>query len=308
MAAATDKTPPVVTAAMVARRYGAPSVFVQLSNYGDVPMIGPIYTDYSAVMDDHARTILKKHSSLPAEHFVVTGLTRWDTIVQMLAEVQHNRAAIVSRIRQQLALHADERLVVFATQPIGLEYMRRLLHVIIEALTHSPEIRLVIKLHPKEADLVPFYEDVLDGCSLLPHRPLIVADVHLHGLLAASDLVLTASSNVGLEAAVLDRHVLVVNLSDAPDPVNFVKNGIAWGAYSKAEVEQHIARLLNDPTAGEQLRASRQAYFRTNPQLIDGNATGRVVELLRRLANPGASQQQPVPREKAERHAAPIER
>jgi UDP-N-acetylglucosamine 2-epimerase len=281
----TDKRTLVVAAAHVGRRYGIPSLYVQPALHIDDPRNGPFLVDYGAVVDEWSRVIHQKHSPFPPDHITVTGLPRWDNLVHMVAEIEQNRDAVVAEVRSQFGLQAGERLVVFASQPLGKPYLQRVITTMTRAVSRHPATRLVIKLHPQEFIVQENYQAMLpeDGTDGAACRPHIVTRINLYALLAAADLVLILSSNVGFEAALLDRPVLVVNLTGEPDPMPFVQNGIATGAYSEAEVEQQIERLLNDPLAIAELQERRQTYFQANPQMADGKATERVVDLLQRL-------------------------
>lgn len=282
--AGTDKTVQVITAAEVARRYGIPSIYVQVALHGDVALLSPFYTDYGTVIDEFSHKVHVKRSSLPPERFAITGLPRWDTLARLAIEGQHHSDAIKAEMYNQLELDTTERLIVLATQPFGMPYMERVVKAVMHSLSHHPNTRLVIKLHPGESSYLPLYDMLLDTMESLGTRPVLVIDINLHSLLLAADLVIVLASNVGLEAAILDRPVLSVNFTGEPDFFPFVERGIAAGAYSEAEVEQQVTRLLNDPVAIAELRERRQAYLRENPQLTDGRATERVVDFIRSMS------------------------
>lgn len=282
--AGADDHRPVLTAIQVAHRYTIPSLYVQPSLHMYNPIVGHLYTDYGAVMDESARALhMSQQGQTIKDQFVISGLPRWDSIARIIARMKNNRMSIITEIQQMLHLQPDERLVVFATQPVGGGYLQQIINVLLRTLASDPSTRLVIKLHPQEADLIERYQSWLpDMTNGKP--PLIIADINVYKLLAAADLVVMISSNIGLEAAMLDRPVLLVNLNNDPNVAPFVAQGIALGAYNEAEMEQQIDRLLNDAQTIEQLAKSRRAYFEANPQLIDGRATERVTHLLHMIA------------------------
>lgn len=104
--------------------------------------------------------------------------------------------------------------------------------------------------------------------------------LHQHDL-TASLLVIIRASNVSFEATILNKPVQGINVSGGPEPLPYLQYGIATGAYSPEAVQEQINYLWNDSLAPTELQRTRYSYLQRNPQLFDGKATKRVVELLR---------------------------
>jgi len=272
-----DRKTPARIAVALARRYGIPTLTVQPALINNHPRYGPLYADKAAVLDEFSREVFVERGGVAAERLVITGLPRWDGVFEI------NRESAVSEVQERLGLNSEDKFVVFATQPIPPSYTQRMIQATMRATSRYPAMRLVIKLHPSES--VENYEVLLEDLDGISCRPTVVADIDLHALLAASELLVTGFSNVALEAALLDKPVLVVNLTGEPDPLPFVQDGIALGAYSEAEVERQFNRIMSEPLISEQLRVGRHQYMQRNPQLFDGKATDRVVNLLRQMAH-----------------------
>jgi CDP-glycerol glycerophosphotransferase (TagB/SpsB family) len=265
----------------LARRYEVPSLTIQAALISDHPRYWKLYADTVAVIDQYSRKVYVEHGGIESDSVVVTGLPRWDRTVEQLRRVDREIAGI--SVQEELDLDAEDRLIVLATQPLLPSHTNQMVRAITEPVATFPDHRLIIKIHPRES--IDRYLDLLGTFPDTASDIRVIARTDLPTLLAASKLLVTGFSNVALEAALLDKPVLIVNLTDQPDPLPFVENGIALGAYSEVEVEQKLKALLTDESTREALRARRARYFDQNPQLLDGRATERVVALLKEMAS-----------------------
>lgn len=275
-----DRHYPARIALALAQRYDVPSLTIQPALINDGPHYGPMYADRAAVIDEFSRQVFVGRGHIDPKRLVLTGLPRWDDIPRLMASATQQSAQ--SALREKLGLRREERLITFATENIALGLTRRMILAVAAVLPHHPDLRLVIKLHPAEA--LESYRQLVEDPIVSECRPLLTKDADLHALLASSELVIAWFSNVVLEAALLDRPVLVVNLSGEPDPLPFVEQGIALGAYAEDQVQEKLWRILHDPSTAAALRTSRQRYLELNPQLLDGRATERVAALVEEIA------------------------
>jgi len=265
----------------LARRYEVPSLTVQAALISNRPRYWKLYADTVVAIDQYSRKVYVEHGGVEIDRVVVTGLPRWDRMAQQLRQIDHESARI--RVREELGFDAKDKFIVLATQPLLPSYTHQMVRTVTEAVATFPDRKLIIKIHPRES--VERYLNLLDTFSDTRPNIQVIAKTDLPTLLAASELLVTGFSNVALEAALLDKPVLIVNLTDQPDALPFVENGIALGAYSESEVEQKLKALLTNESTREALRVRRARYFDQNPQLLDGQATERVVALIKEMAS-----------------------
>jgi hypothetical protein len=275
-----DRHYPARLAIALGKRYQTPSLMVQSALISDHPRYGPVYADKAAVIDEGSRKIYMTRGSVSPNRLILTGSPRWDRFAKRVSAGEDEAAQ--QSVREQLGLHESDKVVVIATQPMPRRFTAAMIKAVSTAVSPLPEVRVVIKVHP--AENVESYEPLITSAIPTDRVPIIVGRTNLHALLAISDLLVTHSSNVALEAAALDRSVLIVNLTGEPDPLPFVEQGIALGAYTECEAIEWSKRLLSDVTVKESLQRTRQAYMRQNPQLFDGRATERIVRLLHEMA------------------------
>lgn len=257
-----------------ARRLGVPSLYVQPALIADTPRYGALHADHAALIEDFSREVYLRRGVDPGR-LHLTGLGRWDDLARAGSPAAREAA------RRRLGVGASDPLVIFAGQRGPGSEKRAMLEPLIEATRRLPGLRLFVRPHPsegREAYARFFPETPARGdASLLP------ADVGLHEALIAGDLVVTGFSNVALEAAILDRCVLTINLRGEPDVIPFADLGIAAGASSSGEIATQVERLLGDDAAREELRRRREAYFARNPQLRQAGANARIAGLIEEL-------------------------
>ena len=91
----------------------------------------------------------------------------------------------------------------------------------------------------------------------------------------ACDVCVTLFSNVGLEAAVLDRPVLTIKIGE-DYPVDLEKMGIAIGCHSEAETQYALRELLFGGAGCDKSQVLRDAFFQKNPNLRSGLTAERI--------------------------------
>lgn len=224
--------------------------------------------DLTAVYGPYHKKLLTGVSAYPPEAVVVTGQPRYDLLAR--AEKWYDRHQTL------LELHLDpaKRTVLWATQTHGLpadENMRNV-ETVYRALAGLENAQLVVKLHPHEDQGASLYRR--DSS----YAPAIVGrDGDTLALLYACDVLITRHSTVAMEAVALDRPVVILNLSGEPDPVDYVREGVAVGVYRRGELLGALRQLLDSdaPLAG-----NRKRYIERNLYRVDGKATERVVEVI----------------------------
>ena len=141
-------------------------------------------------------------------------------------------------------------------------------------------ITLIIKQHPAEGEIYTeimgrYMEDYKINGFIAPK------DSDTYELLFICDLVIAKASTTAMEATALNKPVIILNLSEISDPVEYVREGVALGVYSKEDLKGGILRLLADDS---ELSMNRPKYVENYLYKMDGLATDRVVGLLTKLA------------------------
>jgi CDP-glycerol glycerophosphotransferase (TagB/SpsB family) len=153
-----------------------------------------------------------------------------------------------------------------------------LVRAVAEAAAKIPRAHLVIRIHlPREnrAD----YENIVRE---LPSTPVVCDQESISDLLQASSLVISVSSTVLVEALVLGKPVIVVDL--------FGDSGASYFRYSgamyitdKKDISPAIRTALCDPRQLADATPTLARFLRTQVYTDDGKSSERVAQLMRSM-------------------------
>ncbi len=230
--------------------------------------------DRTAVFGEAARRFLVARGGYAAEALVLTGSPKFDEL--LAAAAASDRAAL----RARLGAREDEKLIVLASrfrpirsthQAVGAAFP-----AFVRAVESLPGVRALVKPHP--AERAAPYEAVLraEGSTRVRVLP---PSADLIELLVAADALVTVESLSAVEALVLDRPVLVLDM-----PTNLrelVEAGAALGVAQGADPREALEALLCDDATRAALAEARRRYRHDVAGGLDGQATARIVELLR---------------------------
>lgn len=225
-----------------------------------------VKADYFLCTGDYFKPL--KDFSRVSKKVIVSGQPRYDNLVN--AAKIYNRKQILT----DLGLDPNKKMVLWTTSTHSLCFHENIdcINAVYSTMMSLTDVQLVIKLHPDENENAPFYKT--NTCF----KPVIAdKDADTDSLLFACDLMITKSSTTAMEAIILNRPAIILNLSGEPDKVNYVKEGVAIGVYKPDQLEPAITSLLTDDRV---LAVNRDAYIKKYLHRIDGKATARVVEVI----------------------------
>jgi len=225
--------------------------------------------DITAVFGPHYQNLLYGIGNYPKGRVIVTGSTRYDHIINMRNELNS------TKIYTQLDLNPGKKLIVYTSQPIGKMENDRILLSILKSMTNFPNMQLVIKMHPSER-LVN--KELLAKFDL--ERVTIIKTIDIYELLSSCDVMITSFSTTALEAMILEKPVITINLSGLPDKIPYSKSGAAIGVYDEQELLPAIESILYDENVRKELSIKRNKFVYEQTYKQDGNASKRVVKLI----------------------------
>jgi hypothetical protein len=236
--------------------------------------------DRTAVFGEDARRLLVSRGGYRPESLVVTGSPKFDALLE--AATGWDRAAL----RARLGVGPGESLVAVASRFRGIRETHQAIGTAFPSLVTALEslgVRTLVKPHP--AERADGYEAVLrevraQRTSVLP------SSVDLLPLLHAADVLVTVESLSAVEALVLGRPVVILNM-----PTNLralVESGAALGVAAGADPTEALRRALFDPATRASLAAARTAYLSDVAHGVDGEATLRILTLLKQAAEGSA--------------------
>jgi UDP-N-acetylglucosamine 2-epimerase len=233
--------------------------------------------DRTAVFGEAARRLLARMGRYPAEALVVTGSPKFDELLG--AARSRDRAAL----RAKLGLLGDEALLVVASRHRGIRETHQSIGsafpALLRAMEALPKVRCLVKPHPAEP--AEAYEADRRAAGAERTR-VLPTSADLVELLQAADALVTVESLSAVEALVLGRPVVVLNM-----PTNLrelVSAGAALGVPAGQDPRPALEAVLFDAAVRERLAEARARYLSEVAHGVDGQATARILELLRDTA------------------------
>ncbi len=232
--------------------------------------------DRTAVFGEEARRLLVEMGGYAPESLVVTGSPKFDALLESARSLSRDG------VRARLGVNPNERLLLVASRFRGIRGTHQALGTAFPALVRAVErlgVRALVKPHPAEP--AQGYREVIESEKAV-RTALADAGADLVELLLACDALCTVESLSAVEALVLGRPVLILNM-----PTNLrrmVEEGVARGVALGEDPEAALRDVLFDGPVRELLHEARARYLGELAHGVDGQATARIVTLLGRAA------------------------
>ncbi len=191
---------------------------------------------------------------------VVTGNPAWDT----LAREESDGSRI--QLRNRRGLGDDDFVFLWAEQPEpgNDDLPRRIRYRLAEICEQHKNWHLLVRLHPSSTD---------PASEIMPRNAMVSDRTEpLEDALDASDVVITMTSTVGYEALLLDKPVLILEMSKYSHTVDYSFEDGAMVIDSMEEIHESMQKLLTPDSFSRHLSEKRQALPRP------GGAARRVAD------------------------------
>ena len=153
-----------------------------------------------------------------------------------------------------------------------------------DAAMALPDVEFVVKLHPSEDPrLWRALRRRSGGAGLR-----VIARCDTAALLSRADVVVTRFSTTGMEAAILGKPLVTINLTGGPDHAPYADGGAALPVRAAADLVPAIRRILSDPQIQRGLEAGRARFLADTFVARDGLSARRAASVILETANAGA--------------------
>lgn len=222
--------------------------------------------DITATYGKETADYLVKHGHYPKDTVAITGQPRYDILAK--TEKIFNK----ENLCRGFGLDPRKKIVMLATQPIpGNEELTKEVMAAVKSVTGT---QLIIKIHPREYDTKNY--DYLARKIGITYTLL---KEKLYEALWVCDLLVNKNSTVALEAMMLNKPVLCINLTGLPDILPLQKKGALYT--SKAdEIAPIIKKVLYSHQFKEKVLQDQKSIVYDYSYRIDGKAAQRVAGLL----------------------------
>lgn len=258
-------------ACKVANLESVPILDIQHGTIADEPRYSRMFADIKAVEGPEIKKDYLKRD-VAAKKIVITGQPRYDALAKKQG------IPTKQETYNKLKINPQKKIIVLTTQvPECDEHFIRTAY---NAVKDMKDIVLVVKMHPAERTQAMYYR-VRKETGI--KNIIIGKDIHLYGLLNASELMMTVFSTTALEAMILGTPVLTINLSGEPDIMPYASSGAAFGVYKAEDLKKAINNILTNKKTQQKLKKGSQKFIYNAAYKMDGNANQRVVSLIKKL-------------------------
>ncbi|MCM8814323.1 MAG: polysaccharide pyruvyl transferase family protein [Candidatus Omnitrophica bacterium] len=267
------------------REKGIKTLIVQhgTPNKYSLHAFAPFEADCFAAWGEFSRQFLIEQG-VAAERIVVTGGVHFDRTIAL----RPSRQAIFEALGIP---HSREKLIVFTTQGPGpgncpsAETITAAVQEIARCAGLHAEVQLLFQVHPSQ--------EISQIQAVLKNMPeyaemLVCKYCDTEALMAIADGVITFFSTTALDAVVLRKPLLLINLGEDRTFLPFVQRGAAFGAYAVAEIAPAFEKLL---CSGQELDAARERAIEDVVYKTDGQATTRIASVIDRLLSAAGAEQ-----------------
>jgi CDP-glycerol glycerophosphotransferase (TagB/SpsB family) len=255
-----------------AKKSGVKTILIQHGALAEYPLYGSFCADIFALYGENSARIYK-NLGVEDKQLKIVGNIRFDELFSKMKS--YNRESTLNKIGVQ----TNKKVILFTSQPVTYEENELLLNEIFSEFSKLPKenYHLVIKLHPAEDGRL--HNNIAKSFD----NYTIIKDIDIFEIIHASDLVITYWSTTGLEAMVLGKPVIVLNLSGKPDKVAYARTGAALGVYKKGHLKQSILKCLYNLALRKKMFDKQKNFIFSESYKIDGKASERIINLINEM-------------------------
>lgn len=229
-------------------------------------------SDRIAVWGERWQKVMQKKGVEP-QKIEITGAPQFD-------HLSHYSRKDQSQVREQLSVPVDSGTftVLLASQPFDDTIRSSLIQTAVDTVSDLPDVELLLRPHPRED--IELHNNAATG---LPNVQ-VTANDDIHDILFASDVVLALRSTVVLEASLLNRPVIILNISAEKPPISeFSEQNGFTEVTNSVEAKQCIEEMKSNPDSTEGYVKKQPGFGREYAFNEDGGAAGRVAKLVETL-------------------------
>ena len=229
---------------------------------------------YITAIDNWSRDLFVDHYGVDSDRVHVISTPRFDYLSGLVGA----NSAVA---RADLNLSSDQPIILFAAQ-VGLDDE---MEEIVSTLAQIGEIKgvtpeIIVKLHPRSsAEEVRRYKAAAIA-SRPDHHLTFVQTGNIADFLTASDVVITVYSNVGTEAAIMGKPLIIAKFGELPLPVPMDEFGFSYVARNPDDLIEATKKFLEDAEFAHEQALVQQAYRDANPAMVDGNSLDIIVGVI----------------------------
>lgn len=209
-------------------QHGTPNLY---SRHAFVPFEGDCFAAWGEFSKDF---LVKNH--VDPSRIVITGGIPFDKAPE----------ANKDYVAKQIGIDAQKKWIVLTTQPVGPgnrptldETIRSIIELVSCSQKYS-DIEFIIQIHPHQnIDIIRKIADVVPN-----HKAVITQYKNTEELIASSDGMITYFSTTAIDAVLLQKPLMLINLTDGEQFYPFAELGVAYSVSKVDEIEHAFDKLV----------------------------------------------------------------
>lgn len=193
------------------------------------------------------------------KNIFVTGSPRIDQLYMQMKQLPE-------RAIGKFGNATGNKVILFADQLMNILTTQEILSFLVDYCSRNSDTNLIYKPHYRQ--VVGIKRKMTQLCA--EHKNIhVLSSEDIYELIDAADLVITLFSNVALEAAIMGKPVITINLTGVPypAPMDLHNWGISLEARSVSELDEMVAGLLAKSDLSGDLSQRRRHFFKSHPEL-----------------------------------------
>ncbi|MDD5086528.1 MAG: UDP-N-acetylglucosamine 2-epimerase, partial [Candidatus Nanoarchaeia archaeon] len=253
----------------LAKRRGIKTVCIQHGGMGyDHESFIPVSVDKMAVWGNYSKNILIEEGT-PEKKLAITGVPQFDKIVRK--ELTFNKDEL-----KRIGVNSNKKVILLTTQPV--KDMFDITRELCKTVKSMSKTQLVIKIHPSEYSIKKYKEIVKNE-----KVDAVITKDYLYPLISICEVLITNSSTTGIEAMIMGKRVITVNLTGEPDMLPYAEKNAAIGVYKKEDIKKALISVLFDDKTKENLDKKSEEFLYGQCYKMDGKASERVANFLKNM-------------------------
>jgi CDP-glycerol glycerophosphotransferase (TagB/SpsB family) len=193
-------------------------------------------------------------------------------------------------ICKRYSLDIGKRIILFTSIPyyegvpseegcLSKEEHHEWLHAIYQASKEVDNAQLVVKPHPNPRDPCEDHYNVLREVGNCSNIVIAPKDSDVLDLIGACDVMITWVSTTGLEAMVMDKPVVIVNLTGRED-LGAYDISATLEVHKREDIVPAIKDALDNSEVRERLISDGRKCVQDRLYIMDGKASQRIAGLI----------------------------
>ena len=233
----------------------------------------PPIADFIGVIDQWSKDSLVNDYGIQPEKIAVVSTPRFDVYSKCATKERSFSATEIPRI-------------LFATQPGYPDATIQIAKALSELIDENeiPELKCVIKAHPRSSsEELAVLEELTN--QLKSDSISLTVEGTIKEQLDTANIVITMFSNVGIEAAIAKKNIIIVKPNGTPLPLPLDQMGIGVTVTDFGDISSVVKQFIFDSNTYNLQTNRLEKFAQANPAMVSGGSSKTIIEAIIQRCN-----------------------